>query len=118
MEITKFKLKIKLGICSEPLAIITELAPNGSLDVYLKKNLQIDLNQKKKWMKQISTGIGHLHSEEIIHKDLAARNILLGENLIAKVSDFGLSRILEDSNTSHTTQSTVGPIKWMVIFEF
>ncbi|ETO06561.1 TKL family protein kinase, partial [Reticulomyxa filosa] len=68
-------------------------------------------------------GILHLHKANIVHRDIAARNILLeyvavnenkGSRVRAVVSDFGLSRIAEQgADRQHYTESKVGPIKWM-----
>ena len=61
-----------------------------------------------------------LTEKNIYHGDLATRNVLLTDNLDAKISDFGLSRRLySESSTPHTIQSKDGtnslplPIKWM-----
>lgn len=61
-----------------------------------------------------------LTEKNIYHGDLATRNVLLTDNLDAKISDFGLSRRLySESSTPQTIQSKDGtnsvplPIKWM-----
>jgi len=56
----------------------------------------------------------HLHSEGIIHRDLACRNVLLSSGFQVKISDFGLSRT-NDANQkkSNQTKSETGPLKWM-----
>jgi len=58
--------------------------------------------------------MNHLHKQGIIHRDLAARNILLTSGMDVKVSDFGMSKIIEKSDIdSQKTMSTIGPIRWM-----
>jgi hypothetical protein len=64
-------------------------------------------------------GVMHLHANKIVHRDIAARNVLLAgkKDLVAKVSDFGMARNAEGvysgiSNEQHTAAS-IGPVKWM-----
>jgi serine/threonine protein kinase len=56
--------------------------------------------------------MAHLTSEGVIHRDLAARNILLDSKLRAKISDFGLSRLGNESKVVYS-KSDIGPLKWM-----
>ena len=66
-------------------------------------------------------GLAHLHDQGIIHRDIAARNVLLHtKNLIPKLADFGMAREILDENNEyyqHTLQIKL-PIRWMVIFIF
>ena len=69
---------------------------------------------------QISKGMDFLTQRNIYHGDLAARNVLLTDELVAKVSDFGLSRrqyqdfsmfsLIEDQDKSITL-----PVKWLAL---
>lgn len=52
------------------------------------------------------------YNEYLIFRDLASRNLLLDAQLNIKITDFGLSRVMTDSETNFT-QSEVGPLKWM-----
>ena len=56
----------------------------------------------------------HLTIEGIVHRDLAARNVLLSKQLDAKISDFGMSRKVQNTSNENQTMQTIGPIKWMV----
>ena len=63
----------------------------GSLLDYLKSNSNIDRKIKLDVIKGTASGINHLHHENIIHRDIAARNVLLqniDSQIIAKISDF------------------------------
>jgi serine/threonine protein kinase len=61
----------------------------------------------------IARGVAFLHEHHIVHRDIAARNILVSAPLTPRVSDFGMSRVLSDGFYSNETYSTLGPVKWM-----
>lgn len=64
-------------------------------------------------MFQVAAGMEYLASHSYIHKDLAARNILVGEHLHVKISDLGLSRELYSSDYYLIQPKTLLPIRWM-----
>uniref|UniRef100_A0A668A307 receptor protein-tyrosine kinase n=1 Tax=Myripristis murdjan TaxID=586833 RepID=A0A668A307_9TELE len=73
-------------------------------------------------LRGIASGMKYLSDMSYVHRDLAARNILVNSNLVCKVSDFGLSRVLEDDpEAAYTTREATGtyhspggkiPIRW------
>ncbi|CAL8324387.1 unnamed protein product [Arctogadus glacialis] len=73
-------------------------------------------------LRGIASGMKYLSDMSYVHRDLAARNILVNSNLVCKVSDFGLSRVLEDDpEAAYTTREAIGtylspggkiPIRW------
>ncbi|XP_039999338.1 ephrin type-A receptor 4-like isoform X3 [Xiphias gladius] len=92
----------------KPLMIITEYMENGSLDAFLRKHDgQFTVIQLVGMLRGIASGMKYLSDMSYVHRDLAARNILVNSNLVCKVSDFGLSRVLEDDpEAAYTTRGT------------
>ncbi|XP_075901573.1 inactive tyrosine-protein kinase transmembrane receptor ROR1 isoform X3 [Nelusetta ayraudi] len=62
---------------------------------------------------QITAGMEYLASHGYVHKDLAARNVLVGEQLHVKISDLGLSREIYSSDYYCLQPKTLLPIRWM-----
>lgn len=100
-----------LGVCSQPVAIVSKFYENGSLLDWIISGKEMGTSMIVKVLKGIAAGMHHLHEENVIHRDLASRNILLTGNLDAVVADFGFARTVQDS--AHRTTSDIGPIKWM-----
>ncbi|XP_069775131.1 ephrin type-A receptor 8 isoform X4 [Narcine bancroftii] len=100
---------------SKPVMIVTDYMENGSLDSFLRRHDgQFTVIQLVGMLRGIAAGMKYLSDLGYIHRDLAARNILVNSNLVCKVSDFGLSRILEDDPDAAYTTTHGGkiPIRW------
>ncbi|XP_056260035.1 ephrin type-A receptor 2a [Seriola aureovittata] len=94
--------------------IVTEYMENGALDTYLKdRDGEIPVYQLVGMLRGIAAGMKYLSDMSYVHRDLAARNVLVNSNLECKVSDFGLSRVLEDdAEGTYTTRGGKIPIRW------
>jgi len=102
------------GFCRSPLCILSEYLGGGSLYNLIFGEQDITMNQAIKFLIEIGRGLGHLHKHNVIHRDLACRNVLLREkSLECVVSDFGLSRKVEKNDSGAKTRSVTGPLKWM-----
>uniref|UniRef100_A0A3B5JYY7 receptor protein-tyrosine kinase n=1 Tax=Takifugu rubripes TaxID=31033 RepID=A0A3B5JYY7_TAKRU len=99
-----------------PVMILTEFMENGALDSFLRLNdSQFTPIQLVGMLRGIASGMKYLSEMSYVHRDLAARNILINSNLVCKVSDFGLSRFLQENSSDPTYTSSLGgkiPIRW------
>ena len=62
-----------------------------------EKGSSLSNKNKTRMIYEISSGMKYLSEMGYVHRDLAARNILVDQNCSCKISDFSLSRVLEDS---------------------
>ncbi|XP_018653840.1 tyrosine kinase [Schistosoma mansoni] len=107
---------IKLfGVCSdEPIWLVMEYAPLGELRHYLiAKQNELTITQLLTYSYQIVTALACLESKKCVHRDIAARNILVSRPDCVKLADFGMSLILTDKNDFQAEQGRKMPIKWM-----
>jgi len=97
----------------DPVVLVMDFCDEGSLYSVLRKK-QFTMTQKINFMIDTALGMVHLHyainRREVIHRDLATRNILL-KNGRAAVSDFGMATTIKKAN--FLEEKTVGPLKWM-----
>ncbi|KAL9923895.1 PDGF- and VEGF-receptor related isoform 6-T8 [Glossina fuscipes fuscipes] len=67
------------------------------------------------WAFQVACGMEYLSSKKVLHGDLAARNILLCEDNIVKICDFGLARSMYKSDNYKKQGEAPLPIKWLAL---
>ncbi|KAK6753293.1 hypothetical protein RB195_012720 [Necator americanus] len=82
-----------IGVASneEPVMIVMELAPGGAVLDAVQAKPGPSVYIRIKYCLGAALGLTYLSGKGIIHRDIAARNTLIGKNHTAKISDFGLS---------------------------
>ncbi|KAK2642560.1 hypothetical protein Ddye_024323 [Dipteronia dyeriana] len=101
-----------VGFCAENLRrlLVYEFMCNGSLDKWIFNRIPqqpaLDWQTRKTIILDIAKGLAYLHEEcrqRIVHLDIKPQNILLDENLRAKISDFGLSKLIDKDQSQVVT---------------
>ncbi|XP_042492166.1 leucine-rich repeat receptor protein kinase HPCA1 isoform X1 [Macadamia integrifolia] len=106
-----------VGFCFEQgeQMLVYEFMPNGTLRDNLSGKSGIPLDWKRRLCIALGSarGLAYLHdlaNPPIIHRDVKSTNILLDENLTAKVADFGLSKLVSDSGKGHISTQVKGTL--------
>ena len=108
------------------MLLLTEYCPGGSLNDRLARPSSDQQNLT--WMTQTAEAVAHLHSCNVVHRDLKADNVLLTASEDVKLGDFGLAReyialkragVVQDDGSwlaiyeQYYMQSRIGPIHWV-----
>ncbi|EOA34988.1 hypothetical protein CARUB_v10020080mg [Capsella rubella] len=109
-----------LGFCSEgsKRAIIYEFLENGSLDKFIsdQSSMDIDCTTLSRIALGVARGLEYLHhgcKTRIVHFDIKPQNVLLDDNLVPKVSDFGLAKLCEKKESILSLLDTRGTIGYI-----
>ncbi|XP_034701355.1 G-type lectin S-receptor-like serine/threonine-protein kinase SD2-5 [Vitis riparia] len=100
-----------IGFCAEKShrLLVYEHMCHGSLDKWIfhkNQHLSLGWESRRKIILDIAKGLAYLHEEcrqKIFHLDIKPQNILLDEHLNAKVSDFGLSKLIDKDQSQVVT---------------
>ncbi|TSL68180.1 NT-3 growth factor receptor [Bagarius yarrelli] len=119
------------GVCvdGDPLIMVFEYMKHGDLNKFLRahgpdatilvdghpmqNNGELGLSQMLHIGTQIAAGMVYLSSQHFVHRDLATRNCLVGNGLLVKIGDFGMSRDIYSMDYYRVGGHTMLPIRWM-----
>ncbi|XVF62251.1 hypothetical protein PTKIN_Ptkin08bG0202400 [Pterospermum kingtungense] len=102
-----------IGACTRApnLCIVTEYMARGSIYDYLHRQTGVfKLPSLLKVAIDVSKGMNYLHQNNIIHRDLKTANLLMDENQVVKVADFGVARVQSQSGVM---TAETGTYRWM-----
>ncbi|XP_015679559.1 muscle, skeletal receptor tyrosine-protein kinase isoform X5 [Protobothrops mucrosquamatus] len=128
-----------LGVCAvgKPMCLLFEYMAFGDLNEYLRNrsprslcnpsgnNLEpkirpsspnvptLSCTEQLCIAKQVAAGMAYLSERKFVHRDLATRNCLVGENMVVKIADFGLSRNMYSADYYKANENDAIPIRWM-----
>ncbi|XP_039123206.1 G-type lectin S-receptor-like serine/threonine-protein kinase LECRK3 [Dioscorea cayenensis subsp. rotundata] len=97
-----------IGICKEAenRMLVYEFMSNGSLTSFLFGEEKLEWNKRVNIIYDVAKGLLYLHEEcvsPIIHCDIKSQNILLDDHFVARISDFGLAKLLLVDQTRTNT---------------
>ncbi|KAM9735091.1 muscle, skeletal receptor tyrosine-protein kinase [Menidia menidia] len=129
-----------LGVCAvgKPMCLMFEYMAHGDLNEFLRRrspsrsvrtlsraslsgrSFSSDLDagalsceEQLSISKQIAGGMAYLSERKFVHRDLATRNCLVGEEMVVKIADFGLSRNIYSADYYKANENDAIPIRWM-----
>nr|XP_042903224.1 tyrosine-protein kinase transmembrane receptor Ror2-like [Parasteatoda tepidariorum] len=121
-----------LGVCAvgKPMCLLFEYMGKGDLNEYLRTcsptnyivrtangNIYNDVRMTHADLlniaRQIAAGMTYLSERKFVHRDLATRNCLVSEDMVVKISDFGLSQKIYTANYYKGNDHDAIPIRWM-----
>ncbi|MGH0139970.1 UNVERIFIED_CONTAM: hypothetical protein FKN15_017783 [Acipenser sinensis] len=106
-----------LGVCPGAcLQLVTQLSMQGSLLEHIRQK-QDSLSPQRllNWCVQIAKGMYYLEEHKMVHRNLAARNVLLKSDNIVQISDFGIADLLYPDDKKYVYNDVKTPIKWMAL---
>ncbi|KAL0085468.1 kinase-like domain-containing protein [Phycomyces blakesleeanus] len=93
-----------------------EYVPGGSISACLRNNGKFDEPLVRNFTRQILEALEYLHSKDILHRDIKGANILIDNNGVCKIADFGLSKTVakyEAYNENAQNSYMRGTLNWM-----
>uniref|UniRef100_A0A4W5Q6I8 receptor protein-tyrosine kinase n=1 Tax=Hucho hucho TaxID=62062 RepID=A0A4W5Q6I8_9TELE len=109
-----------LGVCpGASLQLVTQLSSQGSLLEHIRQHKDsLDPQRLLNWCVQIAKGMYYLEEHCMVHRNLAARNVMLKSDYFVQISDFGVADLLYPDDKKYVysdSNKTPINIKWMAL---
>lgn len=101
------------GIDEGEIYIVMELATGSDLKTSIEKNGAFPIDSGLDLGIQICTGLGYAHRAGIVHCDVKPQNIIITNDRVAKLTDFGISRALNSPSSSERSDVVWGSPQYL-----
>src|SRR6056297_197087 len=93
------------GLDGDTHYIVMEYVDGMTLKEYIKDNKPLDIKESINIASQVAEALRHAHSNKIIHRDIKPQNILITDDKLAKVGDFGIARAISEKTITNSDKS-------------
>ncbi len=92
--------------------IVMELIEGSILSDLIKEHGALDWKRAVEITKQIARALSFAHANHIIHRDVKPHNIMITQSGTAKITDFGIAKVLSSSNVGENTGTVMGSVHY------
>ncbi|WP_088105050.1 Stk1 family PASTA domain-containing Ser/Thr kinase [Halalkalibacter urbisdiaboli] len=92
--------------------IVMEYVRGQTLKEMIQKNGPLPVEQALNFFEQMMSALSHAHANQIVHRDIKPHNILVSEEGVVKVTDFGIARAMSSATITHTN-SVMGSVHYL-----